>query len=341
MITLEEAKVGMADKVDQMVVDEFRRDSFLLDKLVFDDAVAPGTGGSTMTYGYMQLKTPSTAARRDINTEYSNNEAKREKKTADLDIFGGSFKVDRVIQATSGAVDEIDFQMKQKIKAASNLFHYLVVNGSTKQEKGFTKCKFDGIRKLLSGASTEKSAEGIDLTTAENIDKYMYSFSLMINKWLQSMAEKPDMMLMNGDMLAVMQYIGQKMGYFSRDKNDFGQEVVTYRGIQMVDAGNYYNGTSETACVETAADTGLSSIIGLKIGLDAFHGICPTETSAFIKSYLPDLNAPGAVKTGEAELVAGVVLKNTKMSGILGDIKIMPVPVAGNEQAGQGQEEQG
>lgn len=34
MITLEEAKVGMADKVDQMVVDEFRRDSFLLDRLV-------------------------------------------------------------------------------------------------------------------------------------------------------------------------------------------------------------------------------------------------------------------------------------------------------------------
>ena len=328
MITLEEAKVGMADKVDQQVVDEFRRDSFLLDKLVFDDAVSPGTGGSTMTYGYTQLKTPSTAARRDLNTEYTNNEAKRDKKTAELDIFGGSFKVDRVIQATSGAVNEIEFQMKQKIKAASNLFHYLVVNGSANGGKGYMECKFDGIRKLLAGASTEKSAESIDLTTVENIDKYMYSFALMINKWLQSMAEKPDMMLMNGDMLAVMQYIGQKMGYFSRDKNDFGNEVVSYRGIAMVDAGKFYNGTKEVDCVETADDTGLSSIIGLKIGLDAFHGICPTETSAFIKSYLPDLNAPGAVKTGEAEMVAGVVLKNTKMSGILKDIKIVPAASA-------------
>ena len=49
---------------------------------------------------------------------------------------------------------------------------------------------------------------------------------------------------------------------------------------------------------------------------------------SFIKTVvftaLPDLNAPGAVKTGEAELVAGVVLKNTKMSGILNDIKIAP-----------------
>ena len=118
----------MADKVDQQIVDEFRRDSFLLDKLVFDDAVSPGTGGSTMTYGYMQLKTPSTAARLDFNTEYDKNEAKREKKTADLDIFGGAFQVDRVIQATSGAVNELEFQMKQKVKAATNLFHYLVVN---------------------------------------------------------------------------------------------------------------------------------------------------------------------------------------------------------------------
>lgn len=323
-ITLEEAKVGMSDKVDQMVVDEFRRDSFLLDRLVFDDAVSPGTGGSTMTYGYMQLKTPSTASRRDINTEYANNEAKREKKTADLDIFGGSFKVDRVIQATSGAVNEIEFQMKQKIKAASNLFHYLVINGSSKGGAGYVQCKFDGIRKLLSGTSTEKSAESIDLTTVEMIDKYMYSFALQINKWLQGMADKPDMLLMNGDMLAVMQYIGQKMGYFSREKNDFGNEVVSYRGIVMVDAGKFYDGNKEVDCVETTEGTGLSSMIGLKIGLDAFHGICPTDKAAFIKSYLPDLNSPGAVKTGEAEMVAGVVLKNTKMAGILKDIKIAP-----------------
>lgn len=328
-ITLEEAKVGMADKVDQKVVDEFRRDSFLLDKLVFDDAVSPGTGGSTMTYGYTQLKTPSTAARRDINAEYENNEAKREKKTADLDIFGGSFKIDRVIQATSGSVDEIDFQMKQKIKAASNLFHHLVINGSVKKETGFTQCKFDGIRKLLTGTSTEKSAGGINLTDATNIDKYMYSFSLMINKWLQNMAETPDMLLMNGDMQAVMQYIAQKMGYFSREKNDFGHEVVSYRGIPMINAGKYYDGTKEVDCVDTTESNGHSSIIGLKIGLDAFHGICPAKVSAFIKSYLPDLNAPGAVKTGEAELVAGVVLKNTKMAGMLKDIQILPASSGG------------
>lgn len=45
-ITLAESKVSMVDKVDQQVIDEFRRESFLLDKLTFDNAVSPGTGGS-------------------------------------------------------------------------------------------------------------------------------------------------------------------------------------------------------------------------------------------------------------------------------------------------------
>ena len=44
-ITLQEAKVGMADKVDQQVIDKFRRSSLLLDTLTFDNAISPGTGG--------------------------------------------------------------------------------------------------------------------------------------------------------------------------------------------------------------------------------------------------------------------------------------------------------
>ena len=50
-LTLAEAKVGYADKVDQQVIDEFRRDSVLLDMLTFDDTISP-TGGSNLVYGY-------------------------------------------------------------------------------------------------------------------------------------------------------------------------------------------------------------------------------------------------------------------------------------------------
>ena len=159
MITLQEAKVGMADKVDQQVIDEFRRGSLLLDMLVFDDAVSPGTGGSTLTYGYMKLKTPSTANFRKLNQEYSedekaSNEAKRDKASADLKIFGGEFKLDRVIANSSGAVDELDFQMKEKIKGAINLFHYTVING----DSNVNEDEFDGLDTFLTGSSTEYNA---------------------------------------------------------------------------------------------------------------------------------------------------------------------------------------
>ena len=97
-ITLAEASVGRADKVTQEVIDTLRRGSQFMDELTFDDAVSPGVGGSTLTYGYLQLQTPSTAAGRAINSEYTANEAKKVKKTVDLKIFGGASEVDRVIQ---------------------------------------------------------------------------------------------------------------------------------------------------------------------------------------------------------------------------------------------------
>ena len=115
-ITLEEAKVGMADKVDQQVIDEFRRSSLLLDMLVFDDSISPGTGGSTLQYGYVRLKTPSTCAVRTINTEYAPGHAVREEKTAKAIILGGSFEIDRVIAESDGAVDEVQFQIEEKVK---------------------------------------------------------------------------------------------------------------------------------------------------------------------------------------------------------------------------------
>ena len=107
-ITLEQSKVGLADHVDQQVIDEFRRDSFILDRLPFDNSVSPGTGGSTLTYGYLQLKTPSVAEGRKLNSEYTAGEAVKTQKTTNLKIFGGAYEVDRVLEDTA-ASSEIAF----------------------------------------------------------------------------------------------------------------------------------------------------------------------------------------------------------------------------------------
>ena len=67
----------------------------------------------------------------------------------------------------------------------------------------------------------------------------------------------------------------------------------------------------------------MTEIYAVKIGLDAFHGISPSG-GGILSSYMPDLSAPGAVKKGEVELVAGVALKNTLKAAVLKDIAIEP-----------------
>lgn len=326
-ITLAEAKVGMSDKVDQQVIDMFRRSSLLLDRLTFDNCISPGTGGSTLSYGYIQLKTPSTAAVRTINTEYTAGEAKREKKTTNAIIMGGSFKVDRVLQNTSGAVDELAFQAEQKIKATANFFHNCVINGtSAASGAGYVTNTFDGLKKLLSGTSNEITST-VSLTTAAEMDSNSNAFLDELDAFLTVLDGTPSMLLMNDKMLSKVRGAARRAGYYERTKDDFGRYVETYNGIPLMDAGKYYNGTSTVDVIDTSAAStnaaGTTAIYAVSLGLDGFHGISPTGTSV-IQSYMPDLTAPGAVKTGEVELVAGVALKNTLKAAVLKGIAITP-----------------
>ncbi len=326
MITLAEAKVGMADKVDQKVVDTFRRSSLLLDKLVFDNAISPGTGGSTLTYGYIQLKTPSTAAVRQINSEYTAGEAKREEKTTKAVVMGGKFQIDRVLIGTAGAVDELAFQTEQKVKATANYFNNLVINGNKASSGTGVLNTFDGLDKLLTGTETEITS-AVDVSTEALMNANYNALLDEVDGFLSTLDGKPSMLLMNNKMLSKMRSAARRAGYYSKTRDEFGRQVETYNDIPMYDMGKYYNGTNtvdiipETAATQSAE--GKTDIYAVAIGLDGFHGVSPTG-SKVINSYMPDLSKPGAVKDGEVELVAGVALKNTNKAGVLRGIKISP-----------------
>ena len=311
-ITLMQAKVGMTDKVDAAVVDMFRRSSQLLDKLTFDNVICPGTGGSTLTYGYIQLKTPSTAAVRQVGAEYTPGEAKKEAKTASAAIMGGSFQVDRVLQNTAGAADEVAFQAEQKIKATANYFHNMVINGTA--ENG----GFDGLKKLLSGTANELTG-AVSLATSDQLDENYNAFLDEMDAFLATLDGKPDMLLMNSQMLIKLRSVARRAGYYERSADEFGNAVETYAGIPMVDMGKYFDGETSADVIPT--EGGKTAIYAVCLGLDGFHGISPMGTGV-IQSYMPDLSAPGAVKTGEVELVAGVALKNTLKAAVLKDIAV-------------------
>ena len=327
-VTLAQAKVAMATPFEQLVVDEFRRESFLMDQLTFDNAVSPGTGGSNLVYGYTQLKTPATAQFRDINQEYTPNEAERSDKTVKLKIFGGSYQIDRVIQDTSGQINEAAFQASQKIKAAANLFHNAVIKG----DSAVNALEFDGLNKLLTGTSTELGTNKIlDLT-----DPALGKYDLLdyLDEFLSELTGKPTMIMGNSKLINKIKSQARKAGYFTQSEDAFGRKVDGYDGIPFLDLGYFASVSGGTASTRPIVDnvsrqvgsetiTGLTDLYAVSLGLDGFHGITPTGDNAGIRAYLPNFNSPGVVKTGDVEMVAGVALKATRKAGVLRNIKVM------------------
>lgn len=305
-ITLQEAKVGMADKVDQQVIDKFRRSSLLLDTLTFDNAISPGTGGSTLTYGYIQLKSPSTAAVRTINTEYTPNEAKREEKTAKAVIMGGSFEIDRVLADTDGAVNEIEFQIDEKVKATANEFHNAAINGES------------GLKNALAGTENEFTSQ-VDISTSALLDENYSELLDELDALISAVDGKPSMLLMNGAMLTKVRSAARRAGYYTRAEDAFGRTVEAYNEIPLVNVGGYYDGSKTVDIIPT--EGGKTAIYAVVAGLNAFHGISPMGDK-IIKTYYPNLNSAEAVKLGAVELVAGVVLKNTLKAAVLKGVTI-------------------
>lgn len=330
-MTLADMKAGMSDKVAQQVVDTFLRESEILQVLPFDNTVSP-SGGSTLTYSYMQTKIPGTAAFRKLNAEYKAQEATLEKKTADLKIFGGKFGMDRVLKQSEGRFNNMAFQMEQKIKAAVSLFHYTLINGNSTTNSD----EFDGLDKMLTGTTTEfNTGAVIDISNMTNLKTNADQLYEALQNLIRD--TEADALLMNTKAISKIQTMARILGYKTESEEAFGKKVVYMDGVRFMDLKNHYTVASTTvtanACVKdgigrkipagTGTDyTGLTDIYAVKFNVnDGFHAATITGSSA-ISQYIPDFTKPGAVKEGEVEMVAATILKNTQHAGVLRNVKI-------------------
>ncbi len=324
MMTLQDMKVGMSDKVAEQVVDIFLRESEILQVLPFDNTVSP-QGGSTLTYSYMQTLLPSTAAFRKIGNEYEANEAKQVQKFANLKIFGGKFSMDRVLKQAEGKFNNMAFQMEEKIKAAISLFHYTLINGdaTTNAEE------FDGLDKMLAGTTSEFNADSvIDVSTMAKLKENADQLYEMLQNLIKETSA--DALLMNSSTISKIQTMARILGYKTETEEAFGKKVTSMDGVRFMDLKNHYtvegNAPVASACVKSGitrdAGTGLTDIYAVKFDVNnGFHAATITGSSA-ISQYVPDFTKAGAVKDGEVEMVAATVLKNTKHAGVLRNIKL-------------------
>jgi hypothetical protein len=326
-------KVGMSDKISQHVVDTFIRESEILELLPFDNCVSP-SGGSTLTYGYVQKKTPSATAFRAINSEYKASQATVERQNVDLKVFGGSFEIDRVIKQAEGMYNNMQLQMEEKIRSAVGTFHNAMING----DSAVNADSFDGLDKFLVGQSTEFNADTvIDISTMaklkENADVFYEALLKLINR------TSAHAIMENEGMKTKIQTVARILGYKTESEEAFGRTITTIGEgkVRIIDLKNVVTTEGEgdeAVAVETpiidiktrtvggTAATGITDIYAVRFDvLDGFHGVTLTGNNA-INKYLPDFNTPGAVKKGEVEMVACVALKNSKSAGVLRNIKI-------------------
>lgn len=317
-VTLAAAKLLTQDKLTQFIIDEFRKDP-IMDMLTFDDNVAMG-GGSTLAYVYNRVTTLATAATRALNAEFVAQEAATQQITANLKVFGGSFQVDRVIaNHVKGVSDQISFQLDQKIKATKALFADLFINGDSAVDAN----AFDGLNKAITGSSTEaNTVAAIDLSTSANIDTNFKSFMDALDAWIATMDGTPDALAMNRRMKSLFNAVARRSSYFTNSEDAFGRKVLSYDGIKFIEVGDKPGTSNPIIPISAAAETlGETSIYGVRFGLDAVHGVTPNGNS-LVSTYMPDLSAPGAVKTGEVEMVACMALKATRSAGAFRRVKV-------------------
>ena len=316
-VTLAQAKLNVQDDLQMGVIDEFAKSTFLLNNLIFDDVVSPTGGGTTLTYAYRRLKTQPAAEFREVNNEYASQEVEKEPVSVDLKIFGGAFKIDRVIADMGGIVSEVQLQMEQKIKAASALFNDTTING----DSAVNSKAFDGLDKAIAGSATEFNATGtaLDLSTSAKIDANYKMFLDMLDEFLMGLDGTPSFIAGNSKLIAVIRACARRTFQYQVTQNQFGQNVGSYDGIPLVDLGTK-PGTNDPV-VSVNNTTGETSLYAARIGLDGFHGVAPTG-NMLIRTWLPDFKSSGAVKTGEVEMLAAIALKATKAAGAFRKIKV-------------------
>lgn len=318
-ITLAMAQVNTQDDVDFTVIDEFRKSSFLLNALTFDDAVSPGTGGATLTYGYTRHITERSAASRQINTEYSATEATRQRYTVDLVPFGGKFPVDRVVANLGNAAsNEVTYQMQQLVKATVAKFHDEFINGTAADFSDETP-GFDGLAAVVDGTVTEVTATQSWDPASIGVDGSAAAHAALdeLDEWMDTMDGMPNVIISGDKGIARLRSLARRANYYERSRDEFGREVESYRGIPFVNLREKPGSANPIIPTTTpgASTTGDTTLYAVRFGMDSVHGVS-VAGSNLIRTWLPDFSTEGAVKNGEAELgPVAVVAKRTRGLG--------------------------
>src|SRR5574341_239945 len=300
-VTLAQAQVNTQDDVDYAVIDNLRRYSWVLDQMVFDDVVTPGsTGDPTLTYAYTRLTTPRAAAFRAFNTEYTAAAATRTRYTVDLKGFDG---LDKILTNADTEWDPNDHGV------TAGYVDWTIATVNTQAE---ALTALDQVDDWLSRIVPSRVGSGnLNVAGALPIGvKAILGNTSSINR---------------------LRALARWAGLYTTTQDELGRQIEMYGPWVLQDMGDGVTGSAPIIPIETRdADggggggniTNLTDLYAVCFGLDAFHG-ASMAGSPLVETYMPDWSQPGAVKSGEVEMgPVAAVLRNTKACGVLRNIKV-------------------
>ncbi|GAA0738743.1 phage major capsid protein [Dactylosporangium roseum] len=331
-ITLAQAAINTQNDIDFAVIDNLRRTSWLMDQIVFDDTVSPGTGGGTMTYGYTRLTAAATAGFRALNTEYTPGQAKRDRFTVDLKPLGGAFTLDRVLANLGPAqTNELNFQLQQLLISIKIRFQQEVILGDTAVDAN----GFDGLSKSLTGTSTEQTTStdwtpatvNTQLLAQQELDKLDELLSRIVPSTVGggdvgapgALPTGVKAILGNTKSIFQLKRLARWASMATSEMDSMGRKIDMYGDWVLVNIGDRQDGSGPIIPINGSGQTDLYAVT---FGLDSFHG-ASLGGAPLLRTAMPDFTKAGAVQSGDVEMgPVAMCLRNTKSAAVFRTIKV-------------------
>lgn len=276
-ITLSEAAKLSQNDLQRGVVETFVWESVILDRL----PLMPIEGNA---FAYNEELTLPGAAFRAVNAGYVESTGTVNQKTESLYILGGDADVDTFVQKTrSNLNDQRAVQTRLKVKSAVATFQENFING----DNGTNPEEFDGLLQRLTGDAIIEAGgagnNGLPIVGANDTDRHAFMDAL--DEAIAYVAGGADALYMNKTIRAKLASAARRLGFWDRQRDEFGKVVEFYNGIPMLDIGDDVSGNPIITVTET-------------------QGISTDSSSIYVVKFSDDESTPGVagLANGDVEV---------------------------------------
>lgn len=255
MLTLIEQAKLVQDPLARGVIEEFPRNSAVLERLPFMNV-------SSDSYKYNREASLPGVAFRGINENYDESTGVINPVTESLSVLGGHSDVDRVLVKTQGNINSIRaIHDGLKAKSASLFFTKCFFKGDSESEPR----SFDGLQERLTGSQLIDmgSTSGGDTLTLAKLDEL-----------IDAVQGGPDVLFMNKTMRRKVNTLIRAAGQATETVSDsFGRMINAYAGIPIGVIENDEQDNAILTFTEAAPGGGSSvctSIYAVRFGVSEY-----------------------------------------------------------------------